>query len=218
MAAKAERPPLDRHRVFAVAVAVADSDGLESLSMRKLAQQLGVEAMSLYHHVRNKAEILDGMVETIYGEIELPSGTQNWKTEMTLRACSLREAMTRHPWAIALMSSRTAPGPATLRHHDAVIGSCLRAGLSVDMAARAFALIDNFVFGYLMQERTLPFEEGDDIDQLVHSMMPPEMEQVFPSLYAMTTQVILKPGYSYAAEFDFGLALILDGLEAAARQ
>ena len=110
--------------------------------MRRLAQALGVEAMSLYHHVANKDDILDGMVDLVFGEIELPEADDDWVLDMLARARSMRAALTRHPWAITLMS-RISPGPATLRHHDAVIGCCRRAGFSVELAAHAFSAIDS---------------------------------------------------------------------------
>ena len=116
-----------------------DEDGIESLSMRKLAQELGVEAMSLYRHVRNKGEIVDGMIDLVFGEIGLPHTDVDWKTAMRERAISAREVLARHPWAIGLMESRSTPGPATLQHHDAVIGCLLEAGL-LDPDGRARVL------------------------------------------------------------------------------
>src|SRR5882762_9372418 len=126
--ATALRTPLSRERVLRSAVAFADHSGIASLSMRKLGDALGVEAMSLYNHVANKDELLDAMVDLVFSEIDLPSRGADWKTAMRQRAVSARQALSRHPWAIALMESRTSPGPATLRHHDAVIGSLREAG------------------------------------------------------------------------------------------
>src|ERR1700692_2122303 len=134
------RIPLSRGRVLLAAVAFADEQGIASLSMRKLGEVLGVEAMSLYNHVANKDELLDGMVDLVFGEIDLPAGGAEWKPAMRERAQSARQALRRHPWAIALMSPRTSPGPATLRHHDAVIGSLRAAGFSVAMARPAFSV------------------------------------------------------------------------------
>ena len=126
------RAPLSRERVLGAAVALADRGGIGALSMRKLAQELGVEAMSLYHHVANKDDILDGIVDVVFSEIELPSGDADWKAAMRQRAISAREALLRHPWATGLMESRSTPGPATLRHHDAVLGILRTAGFSVE--------------------------------------------------------------------------------------
>src|ERR1039457_6094500 len=136
------RRSLTRDRVLLGGVAFADENGIASLSMRKLGEAVGVEAMSLYNHVANKDALLDGMVDLVFGEIVLPSGGADWKAAMRERAPSARQALRRHPWAIALMSTRTSPGPATLRHHDAVIGSLRAGGFSIPMAAHAFSALD----------------------------------------------------------------------------
>jgi AcrR family transcriptional regulator len=210
------RAPLSRQRALSAAVALADAEGIGSLTMRRLAQELGVEAMSLYHHVANKHDILDGMVDTVFGEIELPSDSTGWKTAMRLRAVSVRQVLTRHPWAISLMESRSSPGPATLRHHDAVIGCFRTAGFSIDMAAHAFSLLDSYIYGFVLQEVNLPFDDTDDLEEVVESMMLRFSAAEYPHLVELTTQHILKPGYSYGNEFEYGLGLILDGLEASA--
>jgi AcrR family transcriptional regulator len=205
---------LSRDRVLLAAVALADESGLGTLSMRKLGDALGVEAMSLYNHVANKDELLDGMVDLVFGEIDLPSGEAGWKTEMRQRAESARQALRRHPWAIALMSSRTSPGLATLRHHDAVIGSLRTAGFSVQMAAHAFSLIDSYIYGFALQEATLPLgdteEETAEVAQMMMAQVPAEE---FPNLTELTVEHILRPGYDYGEEFGFGMDLILEGLE-----
>src|SRR5579862_8977392 len=146
------RVPLSRDRVLLAAVAFADEHGIASLSMRKLGDVLGVEAMSLYNHVANKDQLLDGMVDVVFGEIDLPAGGADWKTAMRERAQSARQALGRHPWAIAQMSTRTSPGPATLRHHDAVIGALRTAGFSIAMTAHAFSAIDSYIYGFALQE------------------------------------------------------------------
>lgn len=211
------RVPLSRQRALSTAVALADADGLGSLTMRRLAQELGIEAMSLYHHVANKDDILDGMVDLVFSEIELPSEGTEWKTAMRQRARSARAAMTRHPWAISIMGSRSSPGPATLRHHDAVLGSCRAAGFSVQMAAHAFSLIDSYIYGFVLQEVNLPFDDTDDLEEVVESMMLPFSADDYPHLVELTAEYILKPGYSYGDEFEYGLDLVLDSLEAAAQ-
>jgi AcrR family transcriptional regulator len=211
------RLPLSRQRALTAALALADADGLETLTMRKLAGALGVEAMSLYHHVANKSDILDGMVDLVFGEIELPATDVDWKTAMRRRAVSVRAVLTRHPWAIAIMASRTSPGPANLRHLDAMIGCCRRAGFSVEMAAHALSLMDSYIYGFVLQEVNLPFNDEDDLGEMVGSILPDLSAETHPHLLELTAEYILKPGYSYGHEFDFGLALLLDGLEAAAR-
>jgi AcrR family transcriptional regulator len=210
------RIPLSRERVLLAAVALADEGGLGTLSMRRLGEALGVEAMSLYNHVANKDELLDGMVDLVFGEIDLPSDQADWKTEMRQRAESARQALRRHPWAIALMSSRTSPGPATLRHHDAVIGSLRTAGLSVQMAAHAFSLIDSYIYGFALQEATLPLGDTEqETMEVAKTMMAQVPADVYPNLTELTVEHILQPGYDYGDEFEFGIDLILEGLERA---
>lgn len=211
------RVPLTRDRALSAAVALADAEGIGSLTMRKLARALGVEAMSLYYHVPNKDDILDGMVEIVFAEIELPFENTDWKTAMRQRAISVRAALMRHPWAISIMQSRTSPGPATLRHHDAVLGCCRHAGFSVELAAHAFSLIDSYVYGFVLQEVNLPFTEGDDLEQIIETMMDQRSAAEYPHLAELTTELVLQPGYAYGNEFDYGLDAILDSLEAAAR-
>ena len=212
-----KREPLSRARALSTALALADAQGLGGVTMRRLAQELGIEAMSLYHHVANKEDILDGMVDMVFAEIDLPADGTDWKTAMRERAQSARAAMLRHPWAISLMESRSSPGPSTLRHHDAVLGSCRAAGFSVAMAAHAFSLIDSYIYGFVLQEVNLPFDDGDDLGEVVESMMLPFSPGDYPHLVELTTEHVLQPGYSYGDEFDYGLGLILDGLETAAQ-
>jgi AcrR family transcriptional regulator len=214
-AAKA-RPPLNRPRVLHTAVALADESGIASLSMRKLGDAVGVEAMSLYNHVANKEELLDGMVDLVFGEIDLPADGAEWKTAMRARAESARQALGRHPWAIGLMSARTSPGPATLRHHDAVIGSLRMAGFSMAMAAHAFSAIDSYVYGFALQEATLPFgDTEEDTAEVARTMTSQLPADAYPYLRAFSVEHVMQAGYDYGAEFDFGLDLILDGLERA---
>src|SRR2546421_5535263 len=144
------RTRLNRERVLLAAVAFADESGIGPLSMRKLGEALGVEAMSLYNHVANKGELLDGMVDLVFSEIDLPRGGADWRMAMRQRAVSARRALSRHPWAIGLMDSRTSPGPATLRHHDAVIRRLREVGFSIEMAADAFSALDSYMDGFAL--------------------------------------------------------------------
>ena len=210
------RAALSRQRALTAALALADADGIGSLTMRKLALELGVEAMSLYHHVASKSDILDGMIDMVFAEIELPEHDVEWKTAMRQRAVSLRAAMTRHSWAISIMDSRKAPGPATLRHHNAVIGCCRKAGFSIVMTAHAFSLIDSYIYGFVLQETNLPFDLGDDMGDLVDEIMPQLSPDEYPHLTELVMHHILQPGYDYGAEFDFGLDQILESLARAA--
>ncbi|MFE0699916.1 TetR/AcrR family transcriptional regulator C-terminal domain-containing protein [Streptomyces sp. NPDC058872] len=206
--------PLTRDTVLREAVALADEAGVGSLTMRKLAERLGVEAMSLYHHVANKDAILDGMVDEVFGEVGLPSDALDWKAAMRQRAVSMRNALSRHPWAIGLLDSRSNPGHRTLRHHDAVIGSLRAGGFSVAGAAHAFSLLDSYVYGFALQEAALPFEAaGDDIGDMAEALIDQAPAGEFPHLAELVARHVALPDYSYADEFLIGLDLLLDGLE-----
>jgi len=208
------RLPLSRERVLLAGVSFADKHGIGLLSMRKLGEALGVEAMSLYNHVANKDELLDGMVDLVFAEIELPAVADEWKTAMRERAVSARTALSRHPWAIALMSTRTSPGPATLRHHDAVIGCLRTAGFSVSLTAHAFSAIDCYVYGFALQEATLPLgDTSEETLRVARAMMEQVPVAQYPHLTEFTVEHVLQPGYDYGSEFEFGLDLVLDGLE-----
>lgn len=207
------RAALNRQRALDVAVALADAGGIGSITMRGLAQELGVEAMSLYHHVANKDDILDGMVDIVFSEIDLPATNSNWKTAMRRRALSARTALSRHPWAISLMESRTAPGPASLRHHDAVLGCLRHAGFSIEMTAHAYSVLDSYIYGFAHQEANLPLESPERTKEVADAILHQLPADEYPHLVEFATQHVLKPGYDYGAEFAFGLDLILDGLE-----
>ncbi len=206
------RAPLSRERVMRAAVALADSSGIESLSMRNLGEEVGVEAMSLYNHVANKDDILDGIVDLVFSEIALPSGEADWKPAMRKRAISAHEALLRHPWAPSLMQSRTRPGPATLRHHDSVLGSLRNAGFTLVMAAHAVSAIDGYVYGFALQQINLPLQSREQVAEVGESILR-QLAGEYPHLAEMITEHAMKPGYDYAKEFEFGLDLILDGLE-----
>jgi AcrR family transcriptional regulator len=207
------RIPLSRERVLRAAVAFADESGIGSLSMRRLGEVLGVEAMSLYNHVANKSELLDGMVDVVFGEIDLPGGESDWRSAMRQRAISARTVLSRHRWAIGLMESRTTPGPATLRHHDAVIGSLRGGGFSVAMAAHAFSVLDSYIYGFALQEANLPFDTGEETAELAQAILAQFPADEYPHLTELTVEHVLQPGYDYGNEYAFGLDLILDGLE-----
>ena len=210
---KAPRTPLSRDRVLEAAVAFADTHGIESLTMRKLGEVVGVEAMSLYNHVANKDDLLDGMVDLVFGEIGLPPSGPDWRAAMRRRAVSAREVLARHRWAIGLMESRTSPGAATLRHHDAVIGSLRAGGFSVAMAAHAFSLLDSYVYGFALQEASLPFDKGTETAELVETILGHIRPEDYPYLTELAVEHVMQPGYEYGKEFEFGLDLILEGLE-----
>jgi AcrR family transcriptional regulator len=212
----APRLPLNKDRVLRAAVDLADRGGVASaLSMRKLAQELGVEAMSLYHHVANKDAILDGLVDVVFSEIDLPSGEAGWKAAMRRRAISAREALRRHPWATGLMESRSTPGRANLRHHDAVLGILRSAGFSIELAAHAYSLLDSYIYGFALQEASLPFDTPEETAEVAKTIMAEFPADELPHLTEIAVEHVLQPGYSYGNEFEFGLDLILDGLERA---
>jgi AcrR family transcriptional regulator len=204
--------PLTRDDIVATAIVLADRDGLAKLSMRSLARELAVEAMSLYHHVANKEALLDGMVDHVFSEFHAPRPGHDWAGEMRRRAVTARESLLRHPWAVGLMDSRTQPGEATLRHHDAVIGCLRTAGFSVELSAHAFALLDAHVYGHVLQEVALPFEPGDDIAPLAEAMLASLPVDTLPHLAEMAREHIYRPGYTFGAEMTWGLELLLAGL------
>jgi AcrR family transcriptional regulator len=198
--------------VLRAALDLADEAGIESLTMRRLGQELGVEAMSLYNHVANKDDILDGIVDLVFGEIPLPSDRNDWKMAMRKRALAMREALLRHPWATSLMHSRINPGPANLRHHDSVLESLREAGFSLVMTAHAVSVIDGYVYGFALQQMNLPLRSPEQVAEVGESILA-QLAGEYPHLVEMITDHALKPGYDYSAEFEFGLDLILAALE-----
>jgi AcrR family transcriptional regulator len=206
------RRPWSRPQLVRAAIDLADEGGIESLSMRKLSQRLGGAPMSLYNHVSNKDDLLDGMIDLLFSRIELPAD-EHWTTTMRQRAISIRSVMTRHPWAIGLMESRKTPGPATLRHHDAVIGCLRNAGFSIQLAAHAFAALDSYIYGFALQERSLAFGTPEETSDLARTFLLQFPTKDYPHLAELTIEHVLQPGYDYGHEYEFGLDLILDGLE-----
>ncbi len=209
------RTPLSRDRVLRAAVAFADDRGIQALTMRKLGEVLGVEAMSLYNHVANKDRLLDGMIDLVFDEIGLPSGGTDWRSAMRRRAVSARQVLSRHRWAIGLMESRTSPGPATLRHHDAVLRCLREAGFSVAMAGHAFSLLDSYIYGFALQEASLPFDTAEQTAEVAETILTQMGADQYPYLAEMAVDHVLQPGYDYGNEFEFGLDLVLEGLERA---
>lgn len=208
------RTPLTRDRVFTSAVALADEGGIGALTIRALATDLGVKPMAIYHHVANKEEILDGIVDAVFGEIELPEPGAEWRDEMRRRAASARVVLARHTWAIGLMETRTNPGPATLRHHNAVIATLREAGFSIEMTAHAFAVLDAFIYGFALQESTLPMDGPENVAEIAGPMIERMSADDYPHLTEFAVQHIMKPGYDFGEEFTFGLELIIAGLSA----
>lgn len=212
------RPRLTRQRVLEGAVALAARIGMESFTIRKLAAELGTKPMTIYHHVPNKEAIIDGMVDLVFAEIELPPTDVDWKAAIAHRARSARAVLARHPWATPLMESRANPGPATLGHHDAVLGCFRAAGFSVEMTAHAYALVDAFIYGFALQEANIPATGGEKMAELTGTITEQFGPGQYPHLMELTVGHVLKPGYDFTNEFEFGLDLILSGLAAAANQ
>jgi AcrR family transcriptional regulator len=209
---KTRRSPLSKARVLQAAVALADEVGPEAFSMRSLAQELGVVPMALYKHVANKEELLDGMVDIVFGEIELPSADLDWRLAMRNRAMSTREALQRHSWAIGLMESRN-PGPANLRNHNAVMGCLREAGFSFDMAVHGYSVQDAYIYGFALQEQDLGFETPQSAGEAAKKRADAigALDE-YPYLAEIVTK-LTEIGYDNAVEFAWGLDLILDGLE-----
>jgi AcrR family transcriptional regulator len=207
------RVPLSRERVLQTALRLADEGGIESLSMRKLGQELGVEAMAMYYHFANKDEVLDGIVDLVFSEIELPAVGRDWRAAMRRRALSVRDALLRHRWAIGMMESGLHPGPANLRHHDAVIGSLLSAGFDMAQAAHAYSLLDSYIYGFALTKMNLPFRTGSEVAEVAQEMLAPFTADEYPNLVAFITEHAMKPGYDYGDEFEYGLDIVLAGLE-----
>ena len=206
------RVPLSRERVLRAAVALADRIGIDALTMRTLADELGVVPMALYKHVANKDELLDGMVDIVFSEIEFPSGGADWKTALRQRAIATRAALARHRWAIGLMESRTRPGPANLRHHNAVMACLRQAGFSFQMAVHAYSALDSYTYGFALQEKSLPFETPEESAAVAELMLRPFPADEYPYLAEVVVE-LGKAGFNYTEEFEFALDLLLDGIE-----
>src|SRR5215210_1446574 len=210
------RARLSRERVLRAAVALAARDGIEALSMRKLADELGAGAMSLYHHVPNKEQLLDGMVDIVFGEIELPSTDVDWKTAMRRRAISTREALNRHRWAVGLMESRRSPGPASFRLHDAVLGCLREGGFSIEMTIQAYSLQDAYIYGFALQEKSVPFDDAEESADVAEAQAREFAERArerqsaalaeeFPYLAEVVAGHVAKVGYDFPTAFEYGL-------------
>ncbi|MGA8211336.1 MAG: TetR/AcrR family transcriptional regulator C-terminal domain-containing protein [Nocardioidaceae bacterium] len=210
----ANKAPLNRERTLSVALAVADAEGIEAVTMRRLARELGVEAASLYHHVRGKEEILDGLVEAVASKIELPKGFASWRQSISQRAHHTRATLRNHPWAVSLMASRTSPGPATLRLLETGIQYFREGGFSIVLAAQAISTVDSYVHGFVLQEVNLPFRDESELAVMTGAIMERFPASEFPYLFELTLEHVLQPGYDYGQEFDSGLKVVLDGVAA----
>ena len=210
----ANRAPLNRERTLSVALAVADQEGIEAVTMRRLARELGVEAASLYHHVRGKEQILDGLVEAVASKIDLPKSSADWRRSVRERAQHTRATLRDHPWAVSLMASRTSPGPATLRLLETGIRCFREGGFPVALTAHAISTVDSYVHGFVLQEVNLPFRDESQLAAMTEAIMETFPAAEFPYLFELTREHVLRPGYDYGKEFDSGLEVVLDGVAA----
>jgi AcrR family transcriptional regulator len=208
--------PLNRERVLSTALRLADEEGLEALSMRKLAEVLGVKAMSLYNHVANKDDLLDGIVDRVISEIEVPNLQLDWKTAMRRRANSAHDILLRHPWATMPIVSRINVGPAMLRYVDATLGCLVEAGFSFEMADHAWNAIDSHIYGFTLQELNFPLESSE-YSEVAASFIPMISPEQYPYMNQLSQRVI-NGSYDGLHDFEFGLELILDGLDELRKQ
>jgi len=206
------RSRLNREKVLTAAIELADRDGLDSLTMRRLGEKLGVEAMSIYAHVANKEDLLTGMIDAVFADIELPSLSDDWKTAIRKRSVSFRDALSRHPWATSVKDSGTAPGPGTLRHLDTALGTLRNGGLSLALTAHAISAIDSYVYGFAMREKSLPLKTEEEAAIVAQILLTDLPAAEYPYLAELTANQVLQPGYRYANEFEFGLDLVLDAI------
>jgi AcrR family transcriptional regulator len=203
---------IGRDQILRTALELADERGLDALTMRALAERLGAKAMSLYRHVRDKDDLLDGLVDLVYAEIELPPRGTDWPTAMRHRALSVRRILIQHPWALALMESRRTPGPANLGHHDAVLALLLDAGASGPTATRAYNLLDSYIYGFVLQEQTLPVATPEALAETLPILIEELPAEAYPHLRVVGEELVAV-GFDYGAEFEAGLDLILEALE-----
>src|SRR5918999_2015119 len=201
---------VSREQVLDAALAIADEGGLVAVTMANVGARWGVEAMSLYRHVGNKEEMLDGLVDRVFAEIEVPADAPDWRDALRRRAVSAHAALRRHPWAIGLMESRSQPGPATLGHHDAMVALLFRVGFDGRTATRVYNLLDSYIYGFALQEATLPFSSPEEMATLSEQMLA-RLADAYPHL-ARVQRELVGSGFDYADEFEAGLDIILGAL------
>ena len=205
-----DRPALTRDAVVTAATEMADAEGLERLSMRRLGERLGVEAMSLYHHVPGKTALLDAMVDQVFAEMSVPEG-DDWRAGLRARAVAQRAVLRRHRWALSVIESRRSPGFANLRHHDATLGFLRRTGFDVHAAGHAYALLDAYVLGFVLQEQQLPFDVSN-AEEVAVELLDQNAALDLPHLTEFVQELVMPGGYDFADEFEVGLDLVLDAV------
>jgi AcrR family transcriptional regulator len=207
----ARRIPLSRERVLNAAISLADEGGIEALSMRKLAKELGVEAMSLYNHVANKDDVLDGIVDAAWGEIVGPTGEADWKTEIRSIAISAHETLLRHSWAFGL-SMRPRPGPARMRYGDSLLGCLRNAGFSKDVTYHAYHIIESYIMGYTFQVLSFQAVDTQQFEDIAAGFLRGDFSAEFPHFTEHALQH-MDADHDDVNAYELGLDLILDGLE-----
>ena len=218
MTATTKRQRLNRDRIVKGALLLADDVGMDAFTIRRLASALSVGSMTIYHYFPNKEAIIDAMVDAVYAQIALPPTDEKWRDAIRVRCISAREVLNRHPWAPPYMVSRTSPGPATLRHHDALLDCLRRGGLSLQMTAHAYAILDSFLHGFALEEASLPATDDEGVQEIAEEMTAAFDAERYPSLFEFATEHVMQPGYSFSVSFEFGLDLIIDGLSAASQR
>lgn len=209
---KKSRSPLSRDRILTTAVEIADERGVVAVTMREVASRLGVEAMSLYNHVANKGEILGGMVDLVVAQLDLPTDVTDWREAMRRRAVSAHQVFGCHPWLPMLLDSNGSSGPTTLRYYDWTLGILARAGFSMDGAARAFSLLDSYIYGFGIQQMNFSADEGASTEEMAEAILAYIPAEEYPYLHTMASHA-MEVGYDVDSDFEFGLEIILDGLE-----
>lgn len=204
------RTPLTRERILRAAIDLADTDGLDALSMRKLAKAVGVEAMSLYNHVANKDDLLDGIVDLVVAEIYVPRAEGDWRAELRHRATSAHEVLLRHRWATGLLGSRVNVGPAMLRYVEATLACLITAGFTYEQADRAWNALDSHIYGFTLQAINFPLDPSE-YASVATQFLPLIPTDTHPHMHALAALVIAGT-HSGTADFTFGLELLLDGL------
>ncbi|GAT74530.1 TetR/AcrR family transcriptional regulator [Microbacterium hydrocarbonoxydans] len=206
------RAALSRERIVAAAAAVADRGGIAAVSMRSVASELGVEAMSLYHHVASKGALLDALADWAFEQILAPEVDDPWRPAMAARARSARSVLVQHPWALGMIEARPRPGTPLLRHFDRVLGCLRNAGFPAALATHLFSALDAYIYGFALTESTLPFTPADGAENAFAEDVAPDPEE-YPHLTWMLGELMRNRTYSFADEFDVGLDVILDGFE-----
>lgn len=204
------REPLNRERVLRAAITLADKEGLDALTMRRLGQEVGVEAMSLYNHVKNKDDILDGIVDLVLTDIDVPPAGTHWKKAMRRRSISAHEVLVAHPWAAMQIMSRYSIGPGMTRYLDATLGRLREGGFTIEGALDAWHTLDSHLYGFTLQQLNLPFA-ADEASRVSADVLPGLSAEEFPHVVEVIGHVMRS---GRVEDFEYGLDLILDGLEA----